>query len=1320
MKKRVFLKILVAITVLTSILLSSLLGVSKAEYFKELSSSTLSLEAEPDLSFRYYLYDCASIDAPSGSYSGEWGVYPTSKTFKQRIIVGQKGNNSTASGAVNEYNESASKWESAAGNRNSYLGDNLIYQIQIPVDETGYYTLHFTVDFIRYLHNDELVDTSSNKDKTNHPNGRWSEEDENFYSQSYDRAIGCEVLNASDGFSFGYYKNGTSAPTNKLDLYGRINNKVYTETTTSEEENQKKRLLSADSLYQWKTMTPSKQETVNLSFKVEPEDVTKGYVLWAWDFSGLAGPREYEMQFIDVAFKKIMDIPDSTTGLLDTNQPYFMFPQTSIVNNQLVLSPKGDFVDYHDYLINTDGTTSTIRGMNSRGKMSYSRGRGSFVTEATTNSLSLQAESIMYGYNESGTTDSTKYLNKTAANTYGNALSFRVPLKNVQYNKTYKVTFDFSIARQGTYDINATTHDADVLNRAHRTQAVHADYADFNKLLLDIDHWSTSATYQNVFMSYLYSGSANDQICRSTYDHNTKGLQQIDYNDKFYQNVPLTRYDEVASEASTNTSATAYTTSKDNTVYADLSRTTSTSINDTFCIDAGTGNAKSVSRNGFNAIQHTEYEGQSVINWLTFYNTTFSFNIKSGQTGVDLNDLYWVWAIDAVLPQSYYRIRIDNVRIQEVVQYASELNKNGLYISGTQVDLAKHADHYDDATDNSSSYRGIFSGYRGQNGTGQNYLAKTYMLAELVPDADEIFQSESNIYAPIIDATKFTVTNHQIKLDGEVACLGGVNKYVFSIDGGVTWEDATFTGGSATLTSTLSGGVNQYAVGTTRYKSNEFTWSESSTEKRPTFAQATHIHKGDGDVFKAEDMVNGGFGGGKLVVDLTKYKNIPNLDVIIAAVPASNTDLRCEIIRIVNYNAMRNYFSTVKNVVSDIQVTVGGKTSPLNAYYNITTDSSAAGNYTANEYENTESFSYMKGFRLSNSKTSNQIASYSRGTLCSYDYDEVRAAYVNVPVYKTVSITGFAIVEGGISSFSWSVDGGRTWNPCSGTTGEAKYDTLSDYETPLARAKGWMDKNITEAQVKNMVKSYDGNTTKNSFGTYLKADLTDYVGKTVDVIFGAKPTDSDVYCSVARVDNVAVYGNNTSATYITSVTVDGTTINPTYNGLDKKPLNRVSKGDTNSGTPQWDLGITDIPEAKFAYTIFETYTPNIYQFRAYNNVENAVNGGATIVIQGNTYSKSAIENVNGYHYFYTLDGGATWTGIAHGSFNGTQSDPWDDLSVATDNTLGTTLGGYNSSVRALSITLPDNIPSGEVRTLLIKANTKTGEIPIFCIRLKFN
>ena len=1273
MKKRVFLKILVALAVLTSVLLTSVLGVSKAEYFKELSSPTLAIEAEPDLSFRYYLYDCVSADTPT-EYTGEWGVYPASKSFKQKVVVGNKGNQSIANMIYD-----GSEWVSDGDTTNNYLGTNLIYQIQIPVDETGYYTLHFTVDF-SMLKSD----------------GTWTEENENFFSQSYDRAIGCEVLNASDGITFGR-KNGDVV--NKLDLYDRTNNKVYMTSSQSEQENQNIKLLSTDSLYQWKTMSPSKQETVNLAFKVEPEDVTQGYVLWMWDFSGLAGPREYELQFIDVSFEKNMDIPDSTTGLLNTNEPYFMFPQTSLVNNQFVLSPLGD----GDDKTNDAYTGGAIRGVNSRGKVSYSKGRGTFATEATANSLAIQAESIMYGY---GTGTIQDWLNKTYGNTYGNPISFRVPLKNVQYGKTYKVTFDFSIARQGTYDV-AATGNANAMNRGRCTNEEYADYADFNKLLLDIDHWSTEDRYQNVFMSYLYSGSS---VNRSTNDHKEKGLTQIDYNDKFYQDVPLTKYDEVAAEASVNAAQNAYTRAVDGTIYANLSKTTSTSVNDTYSISKIEGGAKSVTRNWFNAIQHTENNGQNKINWLTFYNTTFSFNIPEGQTGVDLNDLYWVWAIDAVVPQSYYRIRIDNVRIQEVVQYSSTINRDGLYISGTQIGVTTHATHYDETTDNGSGLRGMFVAFRGQNGTGQNWQSKGYVLDDLTTASQKIFQSESNIYAPIVDATKFNVTNHQIKLDGEAACVGGVSKYVFSIDGGVTWEDATFTGGNATLTSTLSGGVNQYVVGQTRYTSSMFT-----NDLWPTFAETTQLYKSDGGVFKAADMVNGGFGGGKLVVDLSKYKNQANLDVIIAAVPASNTDLRCEIIRIINYNQMDNYFSAVKNIVSDISVTVDGTTTPLNAYYYL--DGGIK-----DSCENTESFSYMKGIRLSTNTTGNQVASYSLGTLLNHSYEDVRAVYTNVPVYTTISVTGYAIVESGTSEFYWSADAGRTWQPCSGDYGSAAFDSAPvDEKTTLGRAKAWMygDSSLTYADIEDQVKSYDGNVA-NSFGTCLKANLSDYVGKTVDVIFGAKPTGSDVYCPVARVDNVAVYGaNGTFYTQINEVAIDGTAITPKYSSLDSKVLNKVTENATSGAKAQWNLGYSAANAAEFSHTIFETYNVNIYQTRMYNNTENPVNNGSKITIKGYTACKGGASG----GYQYTLDGGETWTPITSGSSATTLTSAQGTYAAQGESTLSqaanTAKGDYSST--ALEITLPTDVSSGEVKTFLVVATGSDGRMfPVFGMKLKFN
>jgi hypothetical protein len=90
MKKRSVLIILVAITLLSSIFLSSILGVTKAEYFKKLSKA-LDFEAGPDLALQYALWDANGTDDKAESKKREWedGVYKNSKSFSQDIVVGR-------------------------------------------------------------------------------------------------------------------------------------------------------------------------------------------------------------------------------------------------------------------------------------------------------------------------------------------------------------------------------------------------------------------------------------------------------------------------------------------------------------------------------------------------------------------------------------------------------------------------------------------------------------------------------------------------------------------------------------------------------------------------------------------------------------------------------------------------------------------------------------------------------------------------------------------------------------------------------------------------------------------------------------------------------------------------------------------------------------------------------------------------------------------------------------------------------------------------------------------------------------------------------
>ena len=84
-KKSVLLKSLVAITLLSAMLLSNLLGLSNAEYFKTFAKD-LDLEMAPDLNWEYYLYQSKSTT--DGAHSPQNGVYSTSNSFTQTIIIG--------------------------------------------------------------------------------------------------------------------------------------------------------------------------------------------------------------------------------------------------------------------------------------------------------------------------------------------------------------------------------------------------------------------------------------------------------------------------------------------------------------------------------------------------------------------------------------------------------------------------------------------------------------------------------------------------------------------------------------------------------------------------------------------------------------------------------------------------------------------------------------------------------------------------------------------------------------------------------------------------------------------------------------------------------------------------------------------------------------------------------------------------------------------------------------------------------------------------------------------------------------------------------
>ena len=1311
-KKRLFLKILVALTVLSSMLVSTLFGVSKAEYFKSLSKK-LDFEASPDLALEYYLYDATGTG--SSAFKESKGVYKNPKSFSQKVVVGKYKQYIMDAYGTTEWNADLTKdqldknkYPDAYATTTDVLnltnfefcGEGIIYQIKLPVNEAGYYVLNFQVDFELSL-----------------PNDKWANEISDFFTQTYDRAIGCEILNYNDGFTFG-------DSSKYLDLYSRSgNDSVYgtSEKASADKENVK--YFEADSLYQWKTLSPSRAENVSLAFKVEPEDVKNGYVIWMWDFAGLFGARTWRLNFADVSVEKTMELDGSTAYRDGNTDPYFMFPQTTFVNNQHVLSTVDlSNRDIYDYPVDT-----SVRGVRARGKTSYSKGRGTFATSATANSLTFQAESIFYGF---GNNDSNwgggglkyngmGYLNELDGTpAWSNPVVASIPLKNIQFDTDYKVTFDLSVARQGTYTVsNDGEGDASFLN------ASYFNGIDYNNRALPLVEYADPTSDlvfrkgTKLFSSYLLSGDG-DRRTETTHKEN---MQQIKYADKSYQGEPLTKYDEINSLTTLNRSIVQSV----NNTYCNENENTSTS-------------ASTRSRNWFNAVCHTEYNGQNKINWLTFYNTTFTFNIPEAENGnIDLNDLNWVWAMDSLISGCYYRIKLENVRIEKVVKYTSSLNNNGVKIAGAQIDLTNYAVAYNAG---SLGYRdedgnNIFYSLRGISGTGQQYQARGFVLDEDTTAANKVFTSEGNIYAPIIDATKFTVRPddpngtvdangelpptadaYKIALSGFAVCQGGIEKYVFSIDGGQTWQDMTFNGSYAQVDQLTAAekGVNQYMSGTTRYTEADFTAISKNID------DFTHIDDG----FTANDAANGSFNDFTLVADLSEYKNEANLDIIIAAVPMENANFRCEILRIINFNQIRNYVNFPYDFVSDIAVNKDGDSSLLNAFR---LDESHLPDNKKPHYHNGLANPEAIGFTMTKTyslreKGAQSTTSYARMGAISYDYEDIKTAFSDFPIYNELSITGWAIVEGGVQDYYWSADHGKTWTKCSGTavkyTNADNYDLISpSYAEHYYSELGKKDPTIGKEKHRfedSMDGKFNGSKLSET-GTKLTADLSAYEGKVVDVIFAAKPNESDVYVPVGRIDNVAVYGETgTFYTHINSLTIDGQTIDPTYFDVDNEPLNHVTLGGTVA--PQWNLGYTETDGEEFSYTIFEPNNVNAMNARLYNNKLNVVQSGSQIVINGYTAIGGA-DHKN--EYMYTLDGGDTWNKI----YLKSNAEPIDDFKAyakLSDSSITNfkSANYYDDSTGNLTFAIPA-LPDGAVRNLTVVAKNAEGNIvPVLNIKLK--
>lgn len=142
--------------------------------------------------------------------------------------------------------------------------------------------------------------------------------------------------------------------------------------------------------------------------------------------------------------------------------------------------------------------------------------------------------------------------------------------------------------------------------------------------------------------------------------------------------------------------------------------------------------------------------------------------------------------------------------------------------------------------------------------------------------------------------------------------------------------------------------------------------------------------------------------------------------------------------------------------------------------------------------------------------------------IVSVNYNGTAIAGTDVPNYASheghyLVLSGWAMVQGGVSKYVWSADGGKTWNDV-----ELFGRTIDVGSSAMISGATSRVNNVftfTENDTKNV--SFQGASAVTPKG--IAANLKDYAGKTVDVVFAAVPVKNEkTLCAFISVKNVTV------------------------------------------------------------------------------------------------------------------------------------------------------------------------------------------------------
>ena len=322
---------------------------------------------------------------------------------------------------------------------------------------------------------------------------------------------------------------------------------------------------------------------------------------------------------------------------------------------------------------------------------------------------------------------------------------------------------------------------------------------------------------------------------------------------------------------------------------------------------------------------------------------------------------------------------------------------------------------------------------------------------------------------------------------GWLVVEGGVNKYVWSADGGVTWQDVSF-----------------YNLGSYR--------SLKEGEEHVGVAS----NRANGHIFTYEDGINCKFPGTAstepcgISADLSAYVG-KTVDVIFAAVPESAPSTVCPFLYVGKVTVKEQPSDAMTKEEKAQQEKEKEENKPL--VYNAYVKEGSGYSVSDLPYASSVDMINARGengadvFRNFGGNTLKGIQLYS------HNGGTVDGAYLVV--------TGWTAVNGGVEKYVWSVDGGKTWQDVV-LHQRSSFGEIGELHVSVANGQIQSSGALNMTATPNsLYGSGIGLDPDDAAG--IAADLSTYAGETVDVIFAAVPAkDTDTLCLIICISGVQV------------------------------------------------------------------------------------------------------------------------------------------------------------------------------------------------------